>query len=396
MTTQDARVAHPARVLAPDGTPALRPTRTGVPWGTVLPLAIVLAFADGFWMTSLRGAVGYIERTQTPFTSWLRESALAVPLFVLAVLGALTLALHWFGPNLRGRSVLAAMGLVAAAATVVGFAEIAASSAYDYHLQVRQLQTMHDMCTTTGCEDQRLQASLQLQVRAVGMASLLLLATNLVVVGWVVALSGGRLNVTRIRRPHGRSGRVVTAAARLDTRSWALVTALAGSAVIHAAVVPEHVTEWPAAAGFFVGLAAAQVTMAAMVVLDVRASLRLAAAVSLAPLLLWLYSRTAGMPFGPEVGTPEHIGLADVAAGLLELVALVLAVLLLRARGRASSGTEPRDGRPARWPSAHLRALVVIALVAVTSIGVAGSGLAWFDVVSAGDWSEVNADAQAP
>ena len=396
MTMQDARPEHPARVLDPAAASDVRSTRTGVPWGTVLPLAFVLAFADGFWMTSLRGAVGYIERTQTPFTSWLRESALGVPLFVLAVLGALTLALHWFGPNLRGRSVLAAMGLVAAAATVVGLAEIAVSSAYDYHLQVRQLQTMHEMCTTTGCEDPRLQASLQLQVRAVGMASLLLLATNLVVVGWVVALSGGRLNVTRDRRARGRSGRVGTAAARLDTRSWALVTALVGSAVIHAAVVPEHVTEWPAAAGFFVGLAAAQVTIAAMVVLEARASLRLAAAVSLVPLLLWLASRTTGMPFGPEVGTPEHIGLADVAAGVLEVVALVLAVLLLRARGRVGSGTEPRDGTPTRWRSAHLRALVVVALVAITTIGVAGSGLAWFDVVSAGDWSDVNGDGQGP
>ena len=388
MTTQDTRAE--ARVLDQDGAPALSRTRLGVPWGTVLPLAIVLAFADGFWMTSLRGAVGYIERTQTPFTSWFRESALGVPIFVLAVLGALTLALHWFGPTLRGRSVLAAMGLVAAAATVVGLAEIAVSAAYDYHLQVRQLQTMHDMCSVTGCEDPRLQASLQLQVRAVGMASLLLLATNVVVVGWMVALSGGRLSLTRTRRPHVRSGRVGTAVARLDTRDWALVAALVGGAVIHVAVVPEHLVEWPAAAVFFIGLAAAQVTVAAMVVLDARTSLRLAAAVSLVPLLLWLSSRTAGMPFGPEAGTPEHIGLADVAAGVLELAALVLAVLLLRAHGRAGSGTGPQDGVPARWLSAHLRALVVVALVTVTTIGVAGSGLAWFDVVSAGDWSDVH------
>ncbi len=79
-----------------------------VPWLTVLPLAVVLAFADVFWVGSLRGAVGAIERTQSPFTSWLRESALSVPLFVLAVLGALTLALHRFGPSAhRPRQVAA-------------------------------------------------------------------------------------------------------------------------------------------------------------------------------------------------------------------------------------------------------------------------------------------------
>ena len=27
-----------------------------VPWLTVLPLAVVLAYADGFWMVSLRGS----------------------------------------------------------------------------------------------------------------------------------------------------------------------------------------------------------------------------------------------------------------------------------------------------------------------------------------------------
>ena len=51
--------------------------RLGVPWLTVLPLAAVMAYADGFWMMSLRGAVGAIERTQEPFTSWWRESTLA-------------------------------------------------------------------------------------------------------------------------------------------------------------------------------------------------------------------------------------------------------------------------------------------------------------------------------
>jgi len=66
----------------------------GVPWRTVLPVAVVLSFADGFWITSLRGAVGAIERTEAPAETWMRESALAVPLFVLAVLGAVTLAMY--------------------------------------------------------------------------------------------------------------------------------------------------------------------------------------------------------------------------------------------------------------------------------------------------------------
>jgi hypothetical protein len=47
-------------------------TRLNVPWGTVLPLAVVLAYADGFWMLTLRGAIGAIERTQEPFAGWAR------------------------------------------------------------------------------------------------------------------------------------------------------------------------------------------------------------------------------------------------------------------------------------------------------------------------------------
>ena len=143
---------------------------------TVVPLAVVMAYADGFWMISLRGAVGAIERTGEPFASWLRESTLALPVFVLAVLGALTLAVRWFGPVLRRpRTVVATALLVVAAGTLVGIAALAASSAYDYHLQSDQLQLMGSMRHMPAGDGRRLaqqqQASLELQVRAVAMAA---------------------------------------------------------------------------------------------------------------------------------------------------------------------------------------------------------------------------------
>lgn len=126
--------------------PGILRGRLTVPWPTVLSVAAVLAYADGFWMVSLRGAVGSIERTQEPFATWLRESTLVLPVFVFAVLGALTLALHLFGSVLRTlRSVLATALLIATAGTLVGIAEMAASSAYDYHLQSSQLQLMASM-----------------------------------------------------------------------------------------------------------------------------------------------------------------------------------------------------------------------------------------------------------
>ena len=187
--------------------PGTRQDRLAVPWSTVVLLAVVLAYADGFWMTSLRGAVGAIERTQGPFISWLRESTLLLPVFVLAVLAALTLAMRWFGPVLRRTRTVVATGLlVVAAGSLVGIAAMAASSAYDYHLQSNLLQAVGSMNHSggpAGVEAQQ-QASLGLQVRAVGLGSAILLATNLVLVGWVVAFRGGRLDVSKTRERSAR------------------------------------------------------------------------------------------------------------------------------------------------------------------------------------------------
>jgi hypothetical protein len=172
---------------------------SAVPWLTVIPLAVAMAYADGFWMMSLRGAVGSIERTQEPFATWLRESTLTLPVFALAVMGALTLAARRFGPVLRKpKTVVATALLVVAAGTLVGIYEVATSSAYDYSLQSAQATLMSSM-GSMGSAAQQDRASLGLQVRAVGYGSGILLATNLVLVGWVVAFRGGRLNVRTTR-----------------------------------------------------------------------------------------------------------------------------------------------------------------------------------------------------
>src|SRR6478672_2970449 len=209
---------------APQPTRTL-PTRLVVPWLTVLPLAVVLAYADGFWMVTLRGAVGAIERTQQPFDGWWRESTVVLPLYVLAVLGTLTLAKRWFGPALR----------------------------------------------TT---------------RTVLMTALLV--TNVVLVGWVVAMRGGRLRVTRRQADTGTPH----AARQIDLIRLLLVIGLIASAHIHAAVIPEHLGEWPAAGGFFALLTVAEIAVAAALLAARPRRLALIAAVvvSVGPLLVWLYS----------------------------------------------------------------------------------------------------------
>ena len=371
------------KTISADGTAARdarRRGRRGVPWRTVIALAAVLAYADGFWLISLRGAIGAIERTDSQFQSWFLESTTVLPVFAFAVLGAMTLALRWFGPELdKTGTVVATALLIVAGGTVVGLAAIVASSAYDYHLQSAQLQmvqgmsSMHGHCDAS-CLAHEERDTLALQVRGVLLVSRWVLTTNLVLVAWVVAIMGGRLEICTTKRakdtvtkPEPFSGGNVIQQVRL-----LLVAALAASAVIHAAVIPEHLTEWPAAGVFFILLTAGELVIAGLLLapLRQRTALHAATVISVAPLIVWLYSRTAGMPFGPEPGIPESVGVPDVLACTLEVASLLAAVALLHS-SRWLSGPSPA--------SPHVRGLVVMALICAAVIGVAGTGHGWFD-----------------
>lgn len=348
--------------------------RSAVPWLTVIPLALVMAYADGFWVVSLRGAVGAIERSQTPFESWLRESTLLVPAFVFAVLAALTLTLRWFAPALsRTKTRLVAGLMIVAAGTLTGVLELAASAAYDYHLQAQQLSERHAMASCAeACRAQQLHHTLALDVRAVFYGIGILLVTNLVLVAWVVALRGGRLDLTAT---HPRMTRALSHVGQVDDLRLLLAAGLIGSAVVHAAVVPAHLTAWSAASEFFVVLTAAELALAGLVLVRPgRLVLLATVGASLGALALWLYSGAVRLPFGPESGVTVHAGLADAVAALLALGTLLAGILLLRAG----------PGPSRLFQSPHTSRLVLVAIIAVTALGLGGSGLAWVDVSASG------------
>jgi hypothetical protein len=180
--------------------------RVPLAWGAVVVLAVVLAFADGFVIVALEGAVGAIERAQNPFGDWLLYSTVLVPVFGLAVMWALARA------DRRGRRIATTVLLVAAATTAVGVVALIANTAYDYHLQTALLAKtagLHvhgsgpgDAGNTAYSDgiwspDQR--DTMLLSVKAIGLGIVTMTAANVFFAGWVTALLGGRLR--RAGRP---------------------------------------------------------------------------------------------------------------------------------------------------------------------------------------------------
>jgi hypothetical protein len=102
----------------------------------------------------------------------------------------------------------------------------------------------------------------------------------------------------------------------------ALASAAAtGSALVHFAVAPEHFAEWWGFGLFFVLCAEVQLGWALL--LGRAGGNRILAVGLVGSLFLvavWALSRTSGMPFGPEPGVPEEIGVPDLASVALELV----------------------------------------------------------------------------
>ena len=95
----------------------------------------------------------------------------------------------------------------------------------------------------------------------------------------------------------------------------------AGAALVHFAVAPEHFAEWWGFGLFFVLCAEVQLGWALLV--GRRHGSRMLATGAFGSLLLvgvWALSRTTGLPFGPEPGTAEAVGVPDLVSVALELV----------------------------------------------------------------------------
>ena len=104
-------------------------------------------------------------------------------------------------------------------------------------------------------------------------------------------------------------------------RVAAAASVLAG--LIHFMAVPEHRSEWQAAAVFFTVLGAFQIVWGvAALNEDRRWILRFGVVVNVAVILLWAISRTSGLPFGPDPGQAEDVDVLSVACVLAEVAVI--------------------------------------------------------------------------
>jgi len=116
------------------------------------------------------------------------------------------------------------------------------------------------------------------------------------------------------------------------------VTSLA-TAGIHFAVMGEHFREYAAFGVFFSLVAWFQALWAlGVVVSPTRPLLTVGLVVNVTVVVIWIVSRTTGLPIGPEPGTAEPAAFLDVLSTILEIgIVVVTATLLVRGRSAASS-----------------------------------------------------------
>lgn len=144
-----------------------------------------------------------------------------------------------------------------------------------------------------------------------------------------------------------------------------LVAALLGTAAVHGLVSADHLEHWPAAGVSFRVLAVAEALLALGLVRRLsRRALVSVVVVSALPLVVWVVSRIAGLPLGPDTGVPEPVGWADGAVAVLEIGTGLAALALLRlvdlGRGRPAA--------PPHWSTAGL-----VAVAALSAVGMAAS-----------------------
>jgi hypothetical protein len=181
------------------------------------------------------------------------------------------------------------------------------------------------------------------------------------------AVRAGTLGVRTSPSPQAHSEDVGVETAAPSDLPWArlAVTGSAGAAAVHAAATPAHVEEGLLLGGFFVTATLVQLGWAVLALRRPRRWLwRAGAAGNALVVLLWVVTRTVGLPFGLLEG-PEPVGGWDVAASGFETIVVLGCWAELRRSGRAEFGQAGGDASAAWTTLARAWLLVVVGVVAV-------------------------------
>jgi hypothetical protein len=116
---------------------------------------------------------------------------------------------------------------------------------------------------------------------------------------------------------------------------------LAGSLVavaglIHVKATIDHAGQYWLFGVLFGLVACAQIALAvALWRTQVPDDVLLAGAiVTMGVVIVWLASRTAGLPIGPGAGEPEQVGVSDAFATMIEIVVVAVVCRIVRPEGR--------------------------------------------------------------
>lgn len=109
-----------------------------------------------------------------------------------------------------------------------------------------------------------------------------------------------------------------------------LAAALLGAAIIHFAMVPQHMSEWAPEGIAFVATGWVQVALAIGVVIGPKRWMFLATLLASGLFIAaWVVTRLWGAPFGPGSGVAQPASFVDIACVALEAIALVIALTSL-------------------------------------------------------------------
>ncbi len=118
--------------------------------------------------------------------------------------------------------------------------------------------------------------------------------------------------------------------------AWLSITAGA----IHAIAAIDHFSHWWLYGVFFLVLTYGQVLWGISLLRKTPSdrTLTIGAKANLAIVGVWLFSRTIGVPLGPEGGSAEPVGVMDVAVTLDQLILVAYVALIVRPAIRTTRG----------------------------------------------------------